>query len=232
MGVFGAKKTCPSCGAEISGRETKCPRCWMALDGAQHQQRRDREETIANGTIAGPEQGDEEVNAEVDARDLRVLRLHQEIKSGASWFYFIAALTAANTVVTFAGGSLSFILALGVTQVIDEALSGAEPGLRLVGLLLNLTICAGIGLCGFFGNRHNQTAFVVGMVAYALDSVFFIMGQDWLGAGLHGVGVFFMFKGYLALRKCAELEEVTADHAGGLDSPLPYGSITREKERE
>lgn len=232
MSIFGARQTCPSCGAGVSRWDTKCPRCWTALGDAQHQQRRKDEERPANGTIAGPEQPDDAVNAKTDAGHLQELRLHQEIKSGASWFYFIAALTAVNTVVTFAGGSLSFILALGVTQVIDSALSGAEQGLRLVGLLLNLAICAGIGLCGFFGNRHNQTAFVAGMVAYALDSAIFVMGQDWLGAGLHGVGLFFMFKGFLALRKFVERNGVIAASTAGLDATLPYGPIAGEKETE
>jgi len=232
MGLFGVKKTCPSCGAEVSRGDSKCPRCWLALDGAQHQPIREVEETTANETIAGPEQADEEVKAEADTKGLRVLRLNQEIKSGASWFYFIAGLTAANTVVTFAGGSLSFILALGVTQVVDGSLSGAEPGLRLVGLLLNLTICAGFALCGFFGNRHNKTAFVVGMASYAFDSVVFIMGQDWLGAGLHGVGLFFMFKGYNALRAFGELEDSTVVSGAGPDPALPYESIAKEKERK
>lgn len=231
MGLFGGKRTCPSCGTEVSGRDTKCPRCWAMLDGSQQRPREIDEAAESESPVESGHE-DEAVVVEADAGTLQALRLTQEIKSGASWFYFIAGLSAANSVVAFAGGNLSFILALGVTQMIDGAFLGAGSGMRVVGLLLSLTICAGFASCGVFGNRYNRTAFIVGMAAYALDSVVFVLVQDWVGAGLHGVALFFIFKGYNALRKVGELEETLPVAPAGTDTPLPYGATDHKEKIE
>ena len=45
--------------------------------------------------------------------------LDQRYKSGARWFFWIAALSLITSLVSFSGGGFGFFLSLGVTQVID-----------------------------------------------------------------------------------------------------------------
>src|SRR5262245_46353942 len=54
--------------------------------------------------------------------------LEKRIKGGASWFYWIAALTLVNTIVVQAGSEMSFVLGLMVSQIIDfAAVHSGEP---------------------------------------------------------------------------------------------------------
>src|SRR5690242_13420481 len=43
----------------------------------------------------------------------------QRMKSGAHWFYWIAALSLLTSIISLVGGGWSFFVSLGVTQIID-----------------------------------------------------------------------------------------------------------------
>src|SRR5215216_6406234 len=57
-------------------------------------------------------------------------QLEERAKSGARWFYWIAALSLITSFVSLAGGKFGFVVSLGVTQVIDGVASAvaAEAG--------------------------------------------------------------------------------------------------------
>ena len=46
-------------------------------------------------------------------------QLEERMKSGANWFYWIAALSLVTSVISLVGGSWGFFVSLGVTQFID-----------------------------------------------------------------------------------------------------------------
>ena len=48
-------------------------------------------------------------------------RLERRVKSGANWFYWIAALSLVNSIIVMANGQWSFILGLGVTEIENAA---------------------------------------------------------------------------------------------------------------
>jgi len=48
------------------------------------------------------------------------LRVEQQLKGGASWFVWIAALSVINSVILLSGGTWSFIFGLGITQIVDD----------------------------------------------------------------------------------------------------------------
>jgi len=126
--------------------------------------------------------------------------LAQQAKAGAGWFYWIAGLSVVNTVSHLAGSSWGFIMALGITQVLDafaQKLGGAGTA---VALGLNVAILGVIVLFGWLANKRYVWAFVVGMVIYGLDGLLFLLLGDWLALGFHALALYFMFKGLQACR--------------------------------
>jgi hypothetical protein len=123
------------------------------------------------------------------------------MRSGGSWFYWIAGLSLINSIAAFSGGSWRFILGLGITQLLDAFGREMGGGGKTIVLLLDL-ITAGlfVGL-GIFSHKGHAWAFVVGMVLFALDGVFFLLIQDWLGVGFHALVLYWLFRGFTACRE-------------------------------
>lgn len=130
--------------------------------------------------------------------------LESRAKSGASWFYWIAALSLVNSAITLFGSTWGFIAGLGVTQAVDGVVGAADPGARWMAFAVNLVLagaCAGMGV---LANR-NSKAYLTGMILYGADSLLFLLVQDWLGLGFHGLVLFFMLSGFQARRELDRL---------------------------
>jgi hypothetical protein len=140
------------------------------------------------------------------------IELRNRLRSGAHWFYWIAALSVVNSIVVLSHGEWSFFIGLGVTQVVDAiALSIVEeaPDLKTIAtasaILINLVA---VTLCAVFGvlaSRRKAWAFWVGMVLYALDGLLFLAVGDFLSLGFHVFALICIFNGVRAL---GELERL------------------------
>jgi hypothetical protein len=124
-----------------------------------------------------------------------------QMRSGASWFYWVAALSLINSVVAFTGSSWQFIIGLGITRIIDEFGNGLGTAGKGVALVLDLLAAGVLVLFGIFGHKGHSWAFIVGMVLFALDGVIFLLAQDWLGVGFHAFVLFCLFRGLMACRE-------------------------------
>lgn len=118
------------------------------------------------------------------------------MRSGGSWFYWIAALSLINSVAALTGGGWGFIVGLGVTQIVDEVATA-----KAVALVANVAIAGVLIVLGVFANKGQLWAFVVGMSLYALDGVIFAMVGHWLAAGFHAFVLFCLFGGFRAARQ-------------------------------
>ena len=124
-----------------------------------------------------------------------------QLKSGASWFYWIAGLSLINSFIAFSGSDYGFILGLGITKIID-ALGQEIQGMgKLIALGLDLIVVGLFVFFGVFANKRKTWAFVIGMVLYGLDSLFSLLVQDWLSLGFHGFALFCLFRGFRACRE-------------------------------
>jgi hypothetical protein len=124
----------------------------------------------------------------------------EQMKSGASWFYWIAGLSIVNTVLAFSGSSMGFALGLGVTRIFDAFGHGLGGLGMIVALLLDLVAIGVFVLFGVFANKGHLWAFIVGMVLFALDGLIFLLVMDWIGIGFHVLALFFLFRGFQACR--------------------------------
>jgi hypothetical protein len=133
------------------------------------------------------------------------LVLEKRAKSGASWFFWIAGLSAINTISILSGGDWSFIVGLAITQVFD--VFGREMGALGIAIAIALDLLA-IGtfvLFGIFAGKRHAWAFLTGMILYALDSGLSLLAQDWIALGFHVFALFCIFGGYKASRDLKQL---------------------------
>ena len=124
------------------------------------------------------------------------LKLDNQHKGGANWFFWIAAMSIINSIMTLAGSDLGFVIGLGITQLFDAA--GTEFGVKGVTFVLSLLAAGGFVFFGVFARKQLNWAFLTGMILYALDGLLFLAVGDILSVGFHVFVLFWMFNGYRA----------------------------------
>lgn len=138
-------------------------------------------------------------------------QLEERAKSGANWFYWIAALSLVTSIISLAGGSWGFFISLGVTQLIDGvALALAEEagwGFKVVAFAFDLVAAGLFALIGYFANKRLGWVFLAGMAVYALDALVFLLARHWLGIAFHAFALYSMYGGYKAAATLAELDK-------------------------
>lgn len=149
------------------------------------------------------------------------LKLNAKLKSGAGWFYWVAALSVINSIIILANGEWSFLFGMGITQLVDGVVLGIFDGsvntpasAKFIGLGLVVLISSIFALFGWQGNKRAKWAFLVGMVLYGLDALILLSVSDYLGIAFHFWVLFGLFAGY---RACNELEKL--DKAPAVSAP-------------
>jgi len=137
--------------------------------------------------------------------------LAHRYKSGASWFYWIAALSLITSIISFSGGNWRFLISLGTTQVIDglaDVLSAELGGApKVVALVLDIVLTAVFVLFGVLANKKFLWAYILGMAVFVLDGLVSLLVQDLIGVIAHVVVLVFMVPGFMAGRKMLEVEQ-------------------------
>jgi hypothetical protein len=144
-----------------------------------------------------------------------MLVLENKIKSGTSWFYWISALSILNTFIFFMGGSVTFTVGLGITQLIDglvyymqsEFSGDVMTILRIIGFGLDILIAGGFALCGFLGRKRKRGIVITGMVFYLLDGILCLYFGDWLSAIFHLLALAGLWAGQKAIKDLAVFEK-------------------------
>ena len=153
---------------------------------------------------------------EVEARMRLVaqqLKLETKIRNGAGWFFWIAGLSAINTVVEYAGGSFRFIFGLGITQFIDVVASLLTDELTPMGakllvgasVFIDLVILGIFVVIGVFARRKKLPAFYIGTGLYLLDGIILAVIGDLLGVIFHVLAIFGILQGIWSLREYQQL---------------------------
>ena len=153
-------------------------------------------------------------------------QLEERSKSGAHWFYWIAALSLITSVIALTGSGWGFIVSLGVTRIVD-AIAGQvaqETGgaVKVVAFVFDLIAIGIFAALGYFAAKRQTWAFVVGLVLYLLDTVILIVVGDWLGVAFHAFVLFSVYGGYKA---CTQL--AAFDREASVVSPPPPPAPTQ-----
>ncbi len=144
--------------------------------------------------------------------------LEKRARTGINWFYWIAALSLINTVLTLSGTELNLVIGLGVTQFVDAIMAaiardagGMSMMVKAVGVFMSALASAVFALFAYLGNQRRLLwAVIVGMVLYGLDGLLFLVTQDWLSLGFHGLALFGLFGGLRAARDLRAMREDVA----------------------
>jgi hypothetical protein len=147
--------------------------------------------------------------AQLQAQD----RLVRQFRGGASWFYWIAALSAINSLIWWIGGGWTFLVGLAFTQISDGFLSalGEEVGgsgqivAIVVALTISLIVSGVFALFGYMAHQGTTWAFYLGMAIYVLDALVFLAFGEFPSFGFHLFALFGLFRGLLALTKLRAL---------------------------
>jgi hypothetical protein len=132
----------------------------------------------------------------------------EEVKSSASWFYWIAGLSLVNTLSIFGGLGFQFIFCLGITRIFHNKVafhlgSGARP----VAILFDLFAAGMFVVFGVFANKGYAWAFLVGLLAFALDGILLLVFQSWTGmftwlnVAFHAFVVYVLVQGFRTCRR-------------------------------
>jgi GYF domain 2 len=127
--------------------------------------------------------------------------LDARLRSGASWFYWIAALSLINSVATLLGAGWRLIVGLGITQIVDAFAERLGGGGLSVALALNVLISGVFVVFGVLAYKRKLWAYAVGMGLYLLDGVIFAVASDWLAAAFHAFVLFRLFSGFRAAQQ-------------------------------
>lgn len=140
----------------------------------------------------------------------------RQTQQGGDWFFWIAGLSIANSVLRLIHSPVGVFFGLGTTDVIDYY--GASPGGpgSLIALGFDGLVAGLFALFGVFARKGARWAFIVGAVFYILDAlVILLLTRQYLEVAAHAYVLFRLFQGFQAAGQLAALR---AQSAGG-----PYG---------
>jgi hypothetical protein len=115
--------------------------------------------------------------------------LEKQIKNGANWFFWIAALSLVNAIIIYFGVDRFFIIGLGSSLIVNymakEIIVDYGNNLIIITIIANIIISGIFVLFGVFGNKKHIWAFFTGIIFYILDGMIFVFCSDMLSTGFH-----------------------------------------------
>jgi hypothetical protein len=144
------------------------------------------------------------------ATEVERYQLEQRLRSGAHWFYWIAALSLVTSLISLSGGQWGFAISLGVTQFLDAVANGLTAqgfhgAVRVITLAFDLGAVALFAALGYLASKGHGWAFILGMVLYALDGVVTLLVGLWLGTAFHAFALYSIYGGYRAYTQLKSL---------------------------
>lgn len=145
---------------------------------------------------------------QVGGKSLAVEEAARIVRSSASWFWWVAGLSLANSVATMTDAGYGMVLGLGITQLVDAlffygvdgAFEAPSAGGRVFHAAAVLALAGLFVGFGFLSRRFVAWAFGAGMAVYAADALLFVLAGDWVGVGFHAFVLFMLWGGFGTLR--------------------------------
>jgi hypothetical protein len=140
-----------------------------------------------------------------------IMNLERSLRSGVDWFFWIAGFSLINSIAFRMGASISFVVGLGATQMIDgvfQELTREFGGnlFLILGFVMNLAVAAIFVAAGFLGRKRHRWAVIFGLLLYGFDTLILLAFQVWWGALFHVYALYFLVRGLIALNKIKKLE--------------------------
>ncbi len=135
--------------------------------------------------------------------------LHKELEQGAHWFFWIAGLSLVNTGISAFGGDWNFVLGLAYTMIVDEMAAESGAAGTFIPVLTSVFIAGIFILFGLQAKKKHRWPFFAGMTLYLIDGLIFVLAQVWLAVAIHGLALYYLYKGLSALNQLRKMEALT-----------------------
>jgi hypothetical protein len=123
------------------------------------------------------------------------------VRAGAHWFYWISGLSLINSLIVISGGSLHFVVGLGVSSVVDAMAKRVGSMATILDVVINGFVAGVLVLFGMLASKAQKWAFVLGMALYAADGLLLLALKDYLAAGFHAYALWAIYRGYVAAQQ-------------------------------
>jgi hypothetical protein len=120
-------------------------------------------------------------------------------RTGAKWFYWIAALSVINFLVL--GGQLHFGVGLGFTSLVHGLAKRAGSTGHVVDIVINACAAGVFITFGYFATKVRKWAFLLGMALYLADGLLLVALRDILAVGFHTYALYAISRGLAAARQ-------------------------------
>jgi hypothetical protein len=138
----------------------------------------------------------------------RIVQLFQQGRSGANWFFWIAALSVVNSLIIHFGGETHFVMGMGATLIVDAVANGvaaqapeAATFAKLLAIGFDATVVLMVLGTGWSARRRYLSIYGIGMFLYFLDALIFLIGPDVMSLCFHGLALFYLGRGFAAYRQ-------------------------------
>lgn len=146
----------------------------------------------------------------------------RQTQQGGDWFFWIAGLSVANSVLRLIHSPVGAFFGLGTTDVIDQVGAGLSGSSGLIALGLDVVVAGFFALFGLFARKGARWAFVVGAVLYLLDAlVVLLLTRQYLEVAAHAYVLFRLFQGFQAAGQLSLLRAQQANTPYGGYVPPP-----------
>jgi hypothetical protein len=164
-----------------------------------------------------------------DARQVALAQkqfiLETNFRRGVNWFYWIGGLSIINSLIYLFGGSLTFVVGLGITQVVDAVTTGiagnlssnGETIIHIIGFIIDIALAGALAIVALLGQRKYRWAIIVGMIFYALDGVIFVLVGEWFAVFFHGFALWNLWRGLQSLNELNLLPQSVSSAADNLE---------------
>ncbi|HXY11605.1 MAG TPA: hypothetical protein VEI52_27470 [Terriglobales bacterium] len=122
-------------------------------------------------------------------------------RTGAKWFYWIAALSIVNFLAIIYRGTFHFGIGLGFTSVVHGFAKRAGSTGSVLDIVLN-GLAAGVFVAfGYFATKARRWAFLLGMTFYLADGFLLLAVRDILAVGFHTYVLYAISRGLAAAKQ-------------------------------
>jgi len=165
-------------------------------------------ENESTGTaIAQEPQTQTNATGALGTQQVAVADIERGMRSGASWFFWIAGLTMVNTGAAVIGTDWRFLLGLGITQIADGLAADMGSVGKVAAFVVDALAIAFFVLMGVFANKAQKWAFILGMIAFTLDTGISVLAQDVVGVIFHIFALWCIYRGYTQVQKLKDLKD-------------------------
>ncbi len=125
-----------------------------------------------------------------------------EMRTGASWFYWVAIAAVISTFLVYFVNFQTHFIGLGISEYLDGKLGASgSDSLRWGTILIEVGIAGILAAFGYLAWKGSDLAFILGLFLYFVDAIVLLGYREIFAFGFHLFAMFFIFKGLLASRR-------------------------------